>query len=50
MRQGLERWMEWHKLETVDEMRGRASAAAGVDAAVFERANYIRMLQSWIRP
>jgi dihydroorotate dehydrogenase (fumarate) len=50
MRQGLERWMEWHKLEGLDDMRGRASVATGGDAATFERANYIRTLQSWVRP
>jgi hypothetical protein len=42
--------MEWHKMERVDEMRGRASLQQTKDAAVFERANYIRSLQSWIRP
>jgi dihydroorotate dehydrogenase (fumarate) len=50
MRQGLERWMEWHKLDSVNAMRGSASLATTGDAAAFERANYIRTLQSWIRP
>ena len=42
--------MEWHKLNGLDEMRGKASLATTGDSAAFERANYIRTLQSWIRP
>jgi dihydroorotate dehydrogenase (fumarate) len=47
MRQGLERWMEWHKLTRLDEMRGSSSLRRTADPAAFERANYIRALQSW---
>ena len=47
MRQGLERWMDWHKLATLDEARGRASLERTADPAAFERANYIRTIQSW---
>jgi len=47
MRQGLERWMEWHKLASLAEVRGRVSLANVTDPAAFERANYIRALQSW---
>ena len=47
MRQGLERWMEWHKLPTLAEVRGRVSLEGAPDPAAFERANYIRVLQSW---
>jgi dihydroorotate dehydrogenase (fumarate) len=47
MRRGLERWMEWHKLATLDEARGRASLERTTDPAAFERANYIRTIQSW---
>jgi dihydroorotate dehydrogenase (fumarate) len=47
MRRGLERWMEWHKLETLGEARGRASLQQTADPAAFERANYIQTLQSW---
>ena len=47
MRRGLERWMEWHKLTRLDEVRGRASLRNTADPAAFERANYIRALQSW---
>ena len=47
MRRGLEQWMEWHKLTRFDEVRGRASLQQTADRAAFERANYIRALQSW---
>jgi dihydroorotate dehydrogenase (fumarate) len=47
MRQGLERWMEWHKVETLADVRGRLSLKQVDKPAVFERANYIRALQSW---
>ena len=49
MRVGLERWMEWHKLERLEEARGRASLEGTPDPAAFERAHYIRALQSWGR-
>lgn len=49
MRQGLERWMEWNKIDRLDEMRGRASLKQTSDAATYERATYIRMLRSWLR-
>ena len=47
MRLGLEHWMEWHKLTALNEVRGRASLKETKDPAAFERANYIRALQSW---
>ena|SRR2546430_14334064 len=47
MRLGLEHWMEWHKLTNLDEVRGRVSLQHTKDPAAFERANYIRALQSW---
>jgi dihydroorotate dehydrogenase (fumarate) len=47
MRRGLERWMAWHKFETLDEVRGLLSLQKTADPAAFERASYIRMLQSW---
>lgn len=49
MRQGLEHWMEWHKITSLDEVRGRVSLRQTKDPAAFERANYIRTLQSWSR-
>ncbi len=49
MRQALEWWMEWNKLTRLDEVRGRSSLKKTSDSAAFERANYIRTLQSWSR-
>ena len=47
MRLGLEHWMEWHKMTSLDDVRGRVSLKQTKDPAAFERANYIRALQSW---
>jgi dihydroorotate dehydrogenase (fumarate) len=47
MREGLERWMEQHQFRRLTEMRGLASLKQTVDPAAFERAHYIRTLQSW---
>jgi dihydroorotate dehydrogenase (fumarate) len=47
MRQGLERWMEWHHFNGLDEVRGRLSTSGLEDPEAVERANYIRTLQSW---
>jgi dihydroorotate dehydrogenase (fumarate) len=49
MRHGLEQWMEWRKMEGLTEACGRASLKHTADPAAFERANYIRALQSWGR-
>ena len=44
MRLGLEHWMEWNKMTSLDEVRGRVSLKQTKDPAAFERANYIRAL------
>ena len=49
MRQGLERWLDWQHVESVSQMVGRASLQVSPDPAAFERAHYIRTLQSWTR-
>jgi dihydroorotate dehydrogenase (fumarate) len=49
MRRGLEQWLEWRKMETLDDARGAVSLKATGDAASFERAQYIRALHSWTR-
>jgi len=49
MRSGLERWMAWHGMERLDEARGRVSLQRTADPSAFERASYIRALQSWGR-
>ena len=46
MREGLARWMESKALSSIDEVRGRIDGRTA-DANLFERANYIRTLQSW---
>ena len=48
MRQGLERWMTWHRIDRLDEIRGAVSLRATDDRSSFERAQYIRTLHSWI--
>jgi dihydroorotate dehydrogenase (fumarate) len=50
MRQGLGRWMAWHHFDRLEEARGRASLDRVADAETFERAQYIRTLQSWPTP
>jgi dihydroorotate dehydrogenase (fumarate) len=49
MREGLERWLEWQHIDTVSQMVGRASLQVSPDPGAFERAHYIRTLQSWTR-
>jgi dihydroorotate dehydrogenase (fumarate) len=43
---GLRDWMDRHRYETLDQLRGRASQRTVPDPAAFERANYIRTLAS----
>jgi dihydroorotate dehydrogenase (fumarate) len=40
-------WMEEHEWESLDEMRGNMNLARCPDPAVYERANYMLMLQGW---
>jgi dihydroorotate dehydrogenase (fumarate) len=46
---GLERWMAWHKLDSLGDARGRVSLERSPDPGAFERAHYIRTLHSWGR-
>jgi dihydroorotate dehydrogenase (fumarate) len=43
----LETWMEAHEYESIRQMRGSMSQKAVPDPAVFERANYLRVLSSY---
>ena len=43
----LSRWMEDHEYESVDQMRGSMSLGHCPDPSVYERANYLRVLQLW---
>jgi dihydroorotate dehydrogenase (fumarate) len=47
MTHGLEQWLEWNRMGSVAEARGRLSHRSTQDPAAYERANYIRTLQSW---
>ena len=49
MRRGLEQWLDWHKMGSVDEARGKVSLKGTGDPGSFERAHYIRTLHSWTR-
>lgn len=44
---GVEAWMRTHGYESVDQFRGLLNLKRSRDPALFERANYIRTLQSW---
>ena len=44
---GLQHWMGEHNYTTVDEFRGALNLKRCPDPAAFERANYVRILQSW---
>lgn len=44
---GLGTWLEEHEYKSVDEMRGSMSLRHCPDPSVFERANYLRVLQLW---
>lgn len=43
-------WLTEHEYESVDQLRGSASAARVEDPAAFERANYMATLRSWTTP
>ena len=46
MRAGLDRWMESHKVDSLDEVRGKASLRQTNPTAA-GRAQYLHTLQSW---
>jgi dihydroorotate dehydrogenase (fumarate) len=41
------RWMEDHEYESVVQMQGSMSQQNVLEPAVFERANYMKVLHSW---
>ena len=43
----MQQWMEAHEYASVAQMRGSMSQQNVADPAAFERANYMKMLQSW---
>jgi dihydroorotate dehydrogenase (fumarate) len=44
---GLSHWLEDHEYDSIDQMRGSMSLQHCPDPTVFERANYLRVLQLW---
>jgi dihydroorotate dehydrogenase (fumarate) len=46
LRKGLEDWLAWHKMHTLDEARGLMKLASR-DSDSFERGQYIRTLHTW---
>ena len=47
MTQGMVDWMREFEWDSLEEMRGNMSLGRCPDPAVYERANYMMMLQSW---
>jgi dihydroorotate dehydrogenase (fumarate) len=47
VRDEVERWMEEHEYESLDQMRGNMSLSRCPDPSAYERGNYMRILQSW---
>jgi dihydroorotate dehydrogenase (fumarate) len=47
LRAGLESWMHDHGYASIDEFRGLLNHRRCRDTTAYERANYIRVLQSW---
>jgi len=42
----LERWMEEHEYESIEQMKGSMSYSSVAEPAAYERANYMKVLQS----
>jgi dihydroorotate dehydrogenase (fumarate) len=47
LREGLEQWMERHEYTSIDQLRGAMNLLRCPDPTAMERANYIRILQTW---
>ena len=47
LHQGLARWMEDHEYESVEQMKGSMSHRSVPEPAAFERANYMKVLNSY---
>jgi dihydroorotate dehydrogenase (fumarate) len=44
---GVQRWMEEHEYESIQQMKGSMSQRSVSDPSAFERANYITVLSSY---
>ncbi|MCC9001091.1 MAG: dihydroorotate dehydrogenase-like protein, partial [Candidatus Competibacter sp.] len=47
LRDGLQAWMEMHNYSSVAQMKGSMSQHNVADPTAFERANYIKTLESY---
>jgi len=47
LREEMIQWMEEHDYESLEQMRGSMNLLGCPDPKAFERANYLRVLQSW---
>jgi dihydroorotate dehydrogenase (fumarate) len=46
----LRAWMSERGYESVDQLRGSASAATAENPDAFQRANYMQTIRSWVAP
>ena len=46
--EGIKQWMEDHEYESIEQMKGSMSHKSVPEPAAFERANYMRVLKSYI--
>ena len=46
---GLRDWMEEHEYESIQQMQGSMSVRSATNAAAFERANYMKVLSSYVQ-
>jgi dihydroorotate dehydrogenase (fumarate) len=47
LRQGLQKWMEAHEYESLQQMRGSLDLSRSPNPGAYERANYAHILQGW---
>jgi dihydroorotate dehydrogenase (fumarate) len=45
---GMTQWMEEHEYESVKQMKGSMSHKSVAEPAAYERANYMKMLKSYM--
>jgi dihydroorotate dehydrogenase (fumarate) len=48
--ENLKLWMEEHEYESIEQMQGSMSQQYVAEPAAFERANYMKVLESWRPP
>jgi dihydroorotate dehydrogenase (fumarate) len=47
IRREMEEWLEIHEYDSLEQARGSMRSSSAPDPAAFERANYMKILQSW---